>query len=193
MRNIEKVTGVKSSHWGLVAGFLLGAACFVHLVGQANADSATPVEAFKAYHHAIVRAHRLSDLDPFLPKRYLENRGRILNVVAKSGVERGEIERAMLDTMQSQIGKLDVIVVNDAKPGRGTSAEGKPEAYVDMDGVNRETRQAEHLTAIMELEDGHWKYAGNLQGMTQVPAAPPASGSKRLVLPSTSSKSNEPR
>lgn len=193
MHYIRKVTEVKSPHVGLAAGFLFVAACFMLMVGQASAGTATPVDAFKAYHEAIVRAHRLSDLDAYLPRRYLENRGRILTVIAKSGVERSEIERAMLETMQSQIGKLDVIVVNDAKPARGTSAEGKPQAYVDMDGVNRETRQAEHLTAIMEFEDGRWKYAGNLQGVTQEAPAPVTPGDKHLAPPSTSSNVNAPR
>jgi hypothetical protein len=146
----------------VVVFFVIAVTVFIHTIKRANAAEVTPTGTFKAYHDAILHAHRLSDLDPYLPKRYIENRSQIINAIAKNGVERGEIERAMLSTMQSQIGKIDIIVVNESPSSRGTSAEGKTQAYVKMEGVNRETHAPAYLTAVMELEDGRWKYAGNV-------------------------------
>lgn len=129
----------------------------------------SPIEAFRAYNEAILRARQLSDLDPYVVSRGIAQRANLIKALSGQSRHPREIEDTLLGIIQKETRSLELTSVReDPSLVRTPLPNGGQRAYLIADGVQLDTGAATRIEPVMEWEEGTWKYAGRrgaLQGL----------------------------
>lgn len=145
---------------------LLLATTAVPILAQAASAGESPAEAYRAYVVAAASAATLSDLDVYMPDRFVQTRREGMAKTVErhrfAGLTLEELERTSLKHMREAATATDLASLRDGSPAYARDPEGREVAFLTVEVHNPRSQKTQTIHPMLEREKGVWKYAGTV-------------------------------
>lgn len=125
------------------------------------AGGQTPEDGYRTYLQALLKAERLTDLDPYIPAHLVRERDDLLKKISFKNVTQDIVMQRFLSIMQNAKKVVDIRSVREIHDKSGTkSSVGNPMANLAVEAYNHVSKDVMTFTVVMEFDKNAWKFAG---------------------------------